>query len=905
MMNSRLRWPWPELALVLSGFALRLQGLESQGFWWDEAFSVQLARHDWSTFWTLLADDRSPPLFPLLLRGWGSLAGWSEFAARMLPLSLGVLTLPLVYRLARHIGGRTAGLTALTLAAASPALIAYSQELRMYALLVAATAAFWLAVEHSLASAGKSQLPVVGWATLLIGEIALLFSHYYGAAAVGAANLIVLAEHAIRRRPTAELRGWLAAQLVALALFAAWLGAFLDPQSSVRGAAERAPDWGSFLHQVVVLWAAGVRDLDYRQATLWALATVWLTLTLVLPTFILWRSQHWDRAARLSAFALLAIGLAFALAVWQVSFHPRYTLPLLVPLIVLCAAALATPGSGRAWTAVGRAVLASAAVATWLVGWGVAREPAYAKDDLRGVSAYLQANARAGEVILVEDNDYTMAYYYRGPAKVEMVTEREDAATIRQLASATQDAEGVWTVHWHISQQDARGLWPYTLERSGILLERKTFRGYTLSHYQREVPLSGPAWRAAAVSFEKVELTGLDLASRAEGGDALGLALEWQATAPTEVALRAVAGLWDRSGQRWTASDATLLDPLGRTSDAWVPGQAAAHYLILPVPAGLPPGEYLVTIGVYEANTLRRVPTRAGYEDAPLGYVQVERMLGPDADPYGVLANLGLRSPQEPLSVDGLQLEGIAVWPAQPAPAQSIRVILRWRATAEGLPAHRPVVQLRSSRVWAVHELPLFEPDYPTTRWRVGEAILDSRALIYPPRREPIVLEVRIGDRSATAATLMPDLSQLSFEPPAAAERVRARFGDFAELIGYALSSDRLQAGRPLTLTLYWRATNMDRIPTRHTVFAQALAPDGHLVAQHDGPPNFNRRPTPAWVPGEIIADPHPLAIVDPNYQGPATLIVGLYDSDTLIRVPLRGGGDAFSLPTSILIEGP
>ena len=75
-----------------------------------------------------------------------------------------------------------------------------------------------------------------------------------------------------------------------------------------------------------------------------------------------------------------------------------------------------------------------------------------------------------------------------------------------------------------------------------------------------------------------------------------------------------------------------------------------------------------------------------------------------------------------------------------------------------------------------------------------------------------------------------------------------AQFGDFAELLGYDLKSDSLSSARPLDLTLYWRATNTEPITTPYTVFTQILAPDGHLVAQHDAPPD---PPTTQWVPGK------------------------------------------------------
>jgi len=71
-------------------------------------------------------------------------------------------------------------------------------------------------------------------------------------------------------------------------------------------------------------------------------------------------------------------------------------------------------------------------------------------------------------------------------------------------------------------------------------------------------------------------------------------------------------------------------------------------------------------------------------------------------------------------------------------------------------------------------------------------------------------------------------------------------------------------------------------------------------VAQHDAPPNL----LPAqWVPGQIVTDDHSIKVVDPDYRGPATLIVGWYNSATIERVPVRSGGDSVMLSAPVSVE--
>ena len=128
---------------------------------------------------------------------------------------------------------------------------------------------------------------------------------------------------------------------------------------------------------------------------------------------------------------------------------------------------------------------------------------------------------------------------------------------------------------------------------------------------------------------------------------------------------------------------------------------------------------------------------------------------------------------------------------------------------------------------------------------------------------------------------------------------VSARFGDFAELVGYSLPAADVTAGQPLPLTLYWRGLE-GTSPTNYLVFTHLLAQeDGRLIAQHDGPPAGGTRPTGEWTTGETIVDPHPMAFADPGYTGLANIAVGLYDPATG-RVLTATGDDRVALPVTI-----
>jgi len=67
-----------------------------------------------------------------------------------------------------------------------------------------------------------------------------------------------------------------------------------------------------------------------------------------------------------------------------------------------------------------------------------------------------------------------------------------------------------------------------------------------------------------------------------------------------------------------------------------------------------------------------------------------------------------------------------------------------------------------------------------------------------------------------------------------------------------------------------------------------------------DSMPGDWQRPSPSWVVGEYITDPHILSLPDDLLPGTYHLKVGLYDSATLKRLLLADGTDALILSQAL-----
>jgi hypothetical protein len=209
--GKRPFWHWSNgviLGLTLVAFALYLYQLDGQSIWRDEALSIVRARQPLSL---LLANrnvvqgvespDLHPPLYFLLLRGWRTLAGESEFALRFPSLVAAVLSIALFGRVGRRIWGRETGLWAAALATLSPFYLWYAQEIRMYTLLV------WesLLLLYTLWPLLQAKVPPRDYAWFGLVAAVTVYTHYTGVFLVAFTVLAILAVR-LRLSQAARLR---------------------------------------------------------------------------------------------------------------------------------------------------------------------------------------------------------------------------------------------------------------------------------------------------------------------------------------------------------------------------------------------------------------------------------------------------------------------------------------------------------------------------------------------------------------------------------------------------------------------------------------------------------------------------------------------------------------------------
>jgi hypothetical protein len=606
---------------------------------------------------------------------------------------------------------------------------------------------------------------------------------------------------------------------------------------------------------------------------------------------------------------------------WQAKplSHPRYIALFAVALLLFVGYALAQLGRRRIVglalpVILGLIILAHSAIA--LHAWYC--DPHFSKDDVRGLAAHLEAETTAGDLIVAPWQDWSLDYAYHGPAPIIRPNPADESATWETLAAQTVTARRVFLVDYPRDNRDRRGLVPFALESAGSLIERRSFKGLRVRLYELDSSPSSPLLgEMEGGHFGPLRLTAAWVEQNSPADTAVTVALRWRRGGAVFSPLRIGLRLRDLDGWELSATDDYLLDDDGLPTDRWTDDEEATTYHVLPLVPGTPPLTYTISIGIYTTGDEGAIhpldlldtagnPQGQSYE---VGTVTLSPARGLRDDPYGVALDLP-PLPHHTALAGGLLLEAAALDRQAVAPGQSLFVTLRWRrgavtaplpdlhpargAGTAPLPDLRPTLTLSQ----AGHTLVVVEDApaggrYPTGRWQADEVVLEHRRLVVPPTATdgPATITIELGDRRVVLGSVEIAAGEHVFTPPPMTHEMRVRFGD-------VYTSDQ-----PIPITLYWRALE-GAASADYTVFTHVLAADGHLVAQHDGPPAAGARPTPGWLSGEIIADYHEMVFRE-AYTGPAVIEVGLYNPVTQERVIAATGETFVILPSSLNVEMP
>ncbi|HKZ70855.1 MAG TPA: glycosyltransferase family 39 protein [Anaerolineales bacterium] len=130
--------------------------------------------------------------------------------------------------------------------------------------------------------------------------------------------------------------------------------------------------------------------------------------------------------------------------------------------------------------------------------------------------------------------------------------------------------------------------------------------------------------------------------------------------------------------------------------------------------------------------------------------------------------------------------------------------------------------------------------------------------------------------------------------PDEAAQTVtaKARFGDGIQLESVEILDSVPQPGGLIRLRLQWLA--LASIPQQFKIFTHLFSGDS-IIAQHDGQPVGELRPTQTWLAGETIVDQFAIRLPINVAPGIYQLRIGMYDIESQARLPVLLPDDTHS----------
>lgn len=797
------------IILALATF-LRFFRIGSQSLWADEGNSVVMAHRSLAEITVAAAADIHPPLYYWLLSLWVRIFGDSEIALRALSAVWGILTVWLVYQVGSRLVDRRTGLVAALFAAINPFLIYYSQEVRMYAQVTALAALLFYGLVRFILHESVilppdgtgTRMAFSGLATAIVvgASIAGLYTHYTFLVLILAVTaLYLLWVYDSRRRGFVRVRllHWAMLMIVIALFYLPWASTAVQQLLTWPRSGENVP-LGQALSQIGRLLALGpVAQVE--------LGSPWLVVFLGLFILGLWpwvrpngRRAHWLTWLMPLVWLTAPVVLILANGLYKEAYL-KFLLVAVPPFCLIMArgvtgfmealergswAARRTPSppSGHPTARPGRPgneqplhSLGSWLAHLWLVAALVLVavpsaqtlaayyfDPAVARDDYRGMAAYVAAAAKPGDAIILDapGQEEVFDYYYDGPLTVYGLPEQrppDPAATIDRVKAIASQHPHLYGLFWATGESDPDRLVEGWLDTHAYKAA-DTWRGNVrfVIYATPQSTVDWPVQPSNVTLGEQITLQQYALSSEeVTSGDLLQLQLQWLAQVAPTVDYTVFVQLLDGRNQVVAQRDAAPVSS-ERPTNIWQAGETILDNHGLLVPPGTAPGDYRLIAGMYDAQTGQRL--KAGDMDSiELGTIRVSRPAQPPLP-----AALGMQS-ADSFTFDEITLlghdrykRGFRHDPTEPLRATDpLHLTLYWRTDTQPTTAWwftARLVRGNDQEVAAVSG-PLVSELYPTLNWQQGEVVRGEHDLLIPdyvtPGRYQLQLFLHTGNPAA------------------------------------------------------------------------------------------------------------------------------------------------------------
>ncbi len=506
---SKAKRIWLLVGLTGLAFALRVTGLDFQSLWRDEIDAVRFATGSWDGLLRMfVTPGQNGPLYYLALRPWLHVAGLSEYALRFFSAFFGTLVVPLVYRLSRRLfpSSTLPALIAAVLAATSPYLIWYSQEGKMYSLVVALVL---LSMDRYLAALERGGWK--RWLPYVAVTGAAVYVHFVAALMVPVQIIAILLVGKETRKQ--RWKGWLVSIILLSLPYLPLLRWQLPLALSSGDTGYRFVPLKDMFLSLLVNYSLGPISGSAR----WA---AFLFVVLLLAAGWLARGGRLRLASiRILAgwFCLPVLGF-YLLTLVRPMFTARYLIFVMPAYLILVAAGAVAMARRSRWLA--SVILAVVLALSFAMLWRQSRTQL--KADFRSATEYVASRKSPGDLLIFQipygrhSFDYYLSRYQMQSAEEDSPPDRWDpvyrifmpliagsvtnsyhwadglytnhgmdlATAHSAMKQLTRQSEIVWLIESEASMWDQRGLVRAWLHQYASLIDEAHFIGVSVYRFE-------------------------------------------------------------------------------------------------------------------------------------------------------------------------------------------------------------------------------------------------------------------------------------------------------------------------------------------------------------------------------------------------------------------------------------
>ncbi|MEM7330877.1 MAG: glycosyltransferase family 39 protein [Chloroflexota bacterium] len=942
--QERKKRPFPVPTLIsitiilLLGFWLRIWHIDAFSFWSDEGLTP--LRSGYSVIDILrnviliqghVTKDTHPAFFYLTIHFTRQLFGETDFAFRYPSVLFSTLLIALLYRFGKKLASPKLGLVIAFFMAINPLHIWYANEARMYAiyslLVAAASYLLWRAISITDAS-GPSIFELIRqrkfplFYRYLVGYGLLaglsLYTNYTAVFLIAAQGLI----WAWLFWKRGHLRDILLPAILVLAIGLPNVGDTLPRLFSGAEANFFFVPPAIMLQDVFRFFSLGL-TFSYGQFTLGLFTALAALLTLF---GVLAAKNHSTRIFLLTYLFAVVFGLMAGQLIkpmYQGARHIMVGSPAFVILIGMGLLGVWEWGIGdwrlgigdrfqnrqhltlNHWLlGIGYWMLVAGITFTALFGplhslYNYYRDPAFAKDDLRGMIQFIERSAGANDAI-VYNNAILLPLHEHYRTRSDTAVSASPSypkwagfVSVEELTAVSAQVDHIWFItDPPTDNRDFHRVAKGWLDDNLSAIETFHFHARTTALnvvlYRAESPHQD-SLPDTAVSLnqswaDNLTVAGIQLFPPTADSNLMLIDLYWQGPFdPNELALKTLRfGIVGPDQREWVVHNRPFLaepSDIDTTSS-----QLFRSSYQLALPDGLPPAKYeIVLLGVDENGvSVSNQQVTAAFD----------------------LTNPVLAQWDQPLIEfeNEIQLSQFELADLSVRPGNNLPLTLFWLLPSENNGTNELIYEIKvidESGAVLRHDLNKVGPDWLESL-PSNTAVRENNSLyIYPeavPGDYTVQIQLREGEQflnrqswnpfqrnsqPQTVAHFTVEPFPLNTEMPAFETAVSAQFSNFITLAGYDLEQTAGQLG----LTFYWQTNSQPN--NNYLIFIHLVNEAGEIVQQVDQVPVGGLRPTGTWRPNEVLVDAYTMPLPSELESGTYQLRLGFSLPETFDRLPV------------------